>query len=196
MAMVTYSVFPSPSSSSSSSSSSSLDSPLLLRRRGLPTIWTPFLSNETLPLLKTNKCHQLRGKQAETKWYFLPFLRGLEGGNDQRWSLGLVKFRLDHLNKSTSEEFIFSPSSRWEMMMMMMSDDDEWWPESLWQKQPGSLSQGLGEHLGSSLEGRLVMPEMMLMNDDVIMARKMKQVMRMWSMIQEVNGTAGSNVHR
>ena len=40
------------------------------------------------------------------------------------------------------------------------------------------------------------MPEMMLMNDDIIMARKMKQVMRMCSMIQEVNGTAGSNVHR
>ena len=125
MAMVTYSVFPSPSSSSSSSyssSSSSLDSPLLLRRSGLPTIWTPFLSNETLPLLKTNKCHQLRGKQAETKWSFLPFLRCLEGGNDQRWSLGLVKFRLDHLNKSTwvvRRVYFFT--------IITMSDDDEWW---------------------------------------------------------------------
>ena len=122
MAMVTYSVFPSPSSSSSSSSSSSLDSPLLLRRSGLPTIWTPFLSNETLPLLKTNKCHQLRGKQAETKWYFLPFLRGLEGGNDQRWSLGLVKFRLDHLNKSTwvvRRVYFFT--------IITMRNDDGWW---------------------------------------------------------------------
>ena len=70
---------PSPSSSSSLSSSSSslsLDSPLWVRRSGLPTTWAPFLSNETLPLLKTNKCHQL-----------MAFFSGTFSRRPGRWGL-------------------------------------------------------------------------------------------------------------
>ena len=86
--MVTHSDIPPPafssssSSSSLSSSSSSLESSDWLHgRRGVPTTWAPFLSNETLPRLKTNNCDTNREENCKKTFHLF----------SEAWKVGMIR---------------------------------------------------------------------------------------------------------
>ena len=82
LVMVTHSDIPPAFSSSSLSSSSSLESSDWLQgRRGVPTTWAPFLSNETLPRLKTNNCDTNREENCEKIFHLF----------SEAWKVGMIR---------------------------------------------------------------------------------------------------------